>query len=235
MPASKFLKQHWSRTPDAELDAALRAAHQSLDAFSVATEKSGSLIQSWVKGQTVVEFDHYPVDDVVDTRRGSQFFYHAHRADGVEHGHLHLFWHATSTGRRRYVAGLAPRWKRAAPTHLFAIGLDDRGLPVSLFTVNQWVTDGHWFDADTTLAMVDRFEVGDAPEHEASSQWLNHFVSLYRPLIADLLARRDKRLARRSDLKAALHDRRLELLSFARIDWAADLDALEAETARRRL
>ena len=56
---------------------------------------------------------------------------------------------------------------------------------------------------------------------------------MYRPLIEDLLVQRDRRLARRRDLAQALDDRRLELLSHAPIDWAADLDALEAETLRR--
>jgi len=48
-----------------------------------------------------------------------------------------------------------------------------------------------------------------------------------------LLAKRDKRLEKRTDLKQALQDRRLELLSFAPIDWIADLDALEGEAMRR--
>ena len=58
-------------------------------------------------------------------------------------------------------------------------------------------------------------------------------VCLYRPLIADLLIQRDRRLARRADPALPLDNRQLELLSLIPIDWAADLDALEAEAARR--
>ena len=140
-------------------------ARASLDSFIRATRAHGSLIQSWVAGASPVALDHYPPGGVVDRRRGSQFFYHSHRGGDTEHGHLHLFWHATRSGRRRHLGapGAAGRgdWPRSAPSHLIAIGLDARGLPVSLFSVNHWVTDGHWFDADTTLAMIRRFALKD--------------------------------------------------------------------------
>ncbi|PKO62275.1 MAG: hypothetical protein CVU24_04775 [Betaproteobacteria bacterium HGW-Betaproteobacteria-18] len=193
------------------------------------------MIQNWIAGREVLEFEHYPPDDLVDVRKGSQFYYHAHRDGDQEHGHLHLFWHATATGRRRYLKPGQPRWNRTEPTHLFAISLDARGLPVGLFTVNQWVTDGHWFDAATTLACVDRFEMGAVQGYEHSCRWLTGFVRLYRPLINDLLMRRDRRMARRSDLAKALQDRDLEVLSLTPIDWIADMDALEAEAVRRGL
>jgi len=145
------------------------------------------LIQNWIAGREVLEFEHYPPDDLVDVRKGSQFYYHAHRDGDQEHGHLHLFWHATATGRRRYLKPGQPRWNRTEPTHLFAISLDAG------------------------------------------------FVRLYRPLINDLLMRRDRRMARRSDLAKALQDRDLEVLSLTPIDWIADMDALEAEAVRRGL
>lgn len=157
----------------------------------------------------------------------------SHRDGDKEHGHLHLFWHATASGRRRYLRPGQARWMRGAPTHLFAISLDARGLPVALFTVNQWVTDGHWFDAATTLACVDRFAMGELEGHEHACRWLTGFVRLYRPLIHELLVKRDQRLKRRSNLQQALQDRKLELLSLLQIDWSADLDALETEARRR--
>jgi hypothetical protein len=124
---------------------------------------------------------------------------------------------------------------RTAPTHLFAISLDARGLPVGLLTVNHWVTDGHWFDATKTLSFVERFALDGVNGHQQSCRWLSGFVHLYRPLIGGLLFRRDERLARRADPLAALTDHRLEVLSMVPIDWAADLDALETEATRRGL
>ncbi len=234
MTSSNLLRRHWAAASDTEIADSLRSAHASLKAFSRVTNRSGSLLQSWVKKAAVVEYDHYPTNDVVDGRSGSQFFYHCHRSAETEHGHVHLFWHATASGKRRYFAGNKPNWGTTAPSHLFAISLDDRGLPVALFTVNLWVTDGHWFDAETTLGMVDRFRLEGVPGHVGSCAWITHFVRMYRPVIAELMHQRDQRLARYKDFNRALQNRRLEVTSLIDIDWASDLDALEVESSRRK-
>lgn len=235
MGADRALVRHWRQATDQQVAGAVRAARDSVAAFSEATTASGSLIQSWVQGREVTEYEHYPPNDIVDRRRGSQFYYHAHRDGDLEHGHLHLFWHATASGRRRRLRHGQANWTRTAPSHLLSISLDARGLPVGLFTVNRWVTDGHWFDADTTLSFVDRFSLQLDGEHAISARWITAFVRFYRPRIAALLAQRDQRLARRRDRSLALDDHRLEVLSLLRLDWAADLDAIEAEAARRGL
>lgn len=235
MGADPLLVKYWRHATDDDVAGAVCAARDSVTAFGDATAASGSLIQSWVQGREVVEFEHYPASDVVDRKRGSQFYYHAHRDGDLEHGHVHLFWHATAGGRRRRLRMGQSAWKRTAPSHLLAISLDARGLPVGLFTVNRWVTDGHWFDAATTLSFVDRFALQLEGEHAASARWLTAFVRFYRPLIEALLARRDRRLARRADFARALTDHRLEVLSLQRLEWASDLDAIEAEATRRGL
>lgn len=215
---------------DAELLRAYAVARTSLDSFRRATQRHGSLIQSWVAGTDVVALDHYPAGGVIDRRRGSQFFYHCHRASDIEHGHLHLFWHATRGGRRRYLSPRgSPRrggWQRSAPSHLAAIGLDARGLPVSAFCTNRSVTDGHWFDAETTLSMLRRFELRGVAGHEDSCAWLTAFVRLYEPVFARLLNARDR---------AARCDRSAEVLSSARLDWAADLRRIDNEVQARGL
>lgn len=234
MTVSRPLQQYWRYASDSELTQVLQDAQSSVSAFAEATADHGSLIQCWIRGQEVREFEHYPNDDVVDSRRGSQFYYHSHRDGDREHGHLHLFWHATASGRRRYLKPGQPRWNRTEPTHLFAISLDARGLPVAIFAVNQWVTDGHWLDAATTLACVDRFALGDLEGYESTCRWLNGFVRLYRPVVAQLLAQRDKRMSRYPDPTIALKNHRLEILSQTQIHWLNDLDALESEVARRQ-
>lgn len=224
---------------DAELLRTRRAARVSLDSFSRATRRHGSLIQSWVAGAAVAALEHYPEGGVVDRRRGSQFFYHSHRAGDAEHGHLHLFWHATRSGRHRHLGppSTAGRgdWKRSAPSHLIAIGLDARGLPVSLFSVNHWVADGHWFDADTTLGMIRRFALKGIAGHADSCDWLTAFVRLYEPVIGRVLRSRDCRLGAQPSLKAALDDRQIEVVSMARLDWLADLNRIDRELIRRGL
>lgn len=235
MPASATLRRHWRTASLTELGTALHHGQASVEAFATATETAGSLLQSWVQGAEVVEYEHYPPSDVIDLASGTQFYYHAHRTHGDEHGHLHVFWHATASGRRSRPTQGRKVWKRHAPTHMLAIALDARGLPVKLFTTNQWVTEGHWFDASLTLACLDRCRPGPVPGHENACAWLGHFLALYRPLIADLLQRRDARLAKHGALADALSNHRLEVLSQSRIDWAADLDALQAEATRRGL
>lgn len=225
---------------DSELIRLRDAARASLDGFRRATAVHGSLIQSWVRGANVVALEHYPPGGVVDRRRGSQFYYHCHRTDSSEHGHIHLFWHATKSGRRRRLgrtrAGEAGSdWIRGAPSHLVSIGLDPRGLPVTLFTVNHWVTGGYWFDATTTLERVRRFELRDVAVHADSCAWITAFVRLYEPLIARVLNARDRRLARAAPLETALNDRRIEVVSHARLDWARDLQRLENELSTRGL
>jgi hypothetical protein len=215
------------------------AGASSVAAFERVTRRRGSLLQCWIRGQTVVEFDHYPADDVVDMFSGSQYFYHAHRSAAAEHGHLHLFWHADALGRRsQRMTKRAAHARRSAwaPTHLAAIGLNERGLPVSLFTVNRWVTGGHWFDAHGTLALLARFALSADGPYADANRWLGAFVRLYRPLLAVLLQQRDARVARLTATRpwaAVAADRRIEVLSHVAIDWERDLDALEAELARR--
>lgn len=214
------------------------AAQRSVDGFTRVTQAHGSLVQSWVRGAAVQSLEHYPIGGVVDRRHGSQLFYHSHRSGSTEHGHVHLFWHATRSGRRRYLSPAPTRrngepWARTAPSHLVAIGLDARGLPVSLFTVNRWVTGGHWFDAATTLDLVRRFTLRGVAGHGESCEWVSGFVSLYEPLIERLLHARDRRLARSGQLKDALENRRIEVVSSVQLDWAGDLARLEHELARR--
>jgi hypothetical protein len=219
---------------DRRLQSLHAAAQTSVAAFARATAEHGSLIQSWVGGAEPVALEHYPPGGVVDRHRGAQFFYHCHRADGAEHGHLHLFWHATRSGQRRHWRAFSG-WSRAAPSPLLSIGLDARGLPVSIFTVNHWVTGGYWFDAATSLARVQRFAMHEVAGHAAACAWITAFVRLYEPLIARVLQARDRRVARIGPAAAALADRRVEVLSSARLDWAADLSRLERELLRRGL
>jgi hypothetical protein len=101
--------------------------------------------------------------------------------------------------------------------------------------VNHWVTDGHWFDAETTLGMLRRFELRDVGDHADACAWLSAFVRLYEPVIARVLRGRDRVLRKRPDQKAALDDRRIEVVSTAQLDWSDDLRRLEAEVRARGL
>ncbi len=211
----------------AELLRLARSAQHMMTAWSDANKRHGSLIQAWVRGQAMQEQAHYPPGDVTDPASGSQYFYHAHRSQGGEHGHLHLFWHANARGHRRASAV----FKTGAPTHLFAVSLDARGLPESIFTTNLWVTDGHWFDADTTARLVGRFSVARGGRYAAADRWLNHFMALYRGAIELALLQRDRRVAlltRKRSWQTLSQDGRHEVLSVVSLNLANDLESIEA-------
>jgi hypothetical protein len=193
-----------------------RAACRSLRYWLRLTSSEGSVIAALTGGGTVFANRHYPEDDVIDAASGAQFYYHCHRGE-EEHGHLHLYLRAEPG---------------ADLTHLIAISLDPRGLPVGFFTVNRWVARDAWLPAAATLELVDRFHF-PVPGQEIEltlGRWLTHFLRFYRPVVAALLRERDARLEQRaqfSNLEAALDDRDLEIPSSSPIDWSADLAQIQ--------
>jgi hypothetical protein len=201
-----------------ELRRAQRNAARCVALFQQVVARHGSLVQAFVRGAPVLAHEHYPPGDVIDTRHGFQCFYHSHRGGSVEHGHLHLFQRA------------APGARDNTPGHLIAMGLDARGLPVSMFTVNHWVTGGAWRDARTTVASLESARFDAARGHTLAGRWLNAFIGLYLPVAQRVLLRRDALLrqhGRGSSWQRAHRDRSLEVISRSRIDWLADMQRLE--------
>ena len=83
--------------------------------------------------------------------------------------------------------------------------------------------------------MLKRFQLRDVPGHTESCAWTPGFVQLYAPTAASVLAARDRRLARQSNPAQARGDRRIEIISSARIDWMKDLQHLDDEVSARGL
>jgi hypothetical protein len=197
---------------------AQRNAARCVALFQQVVARHGSLVQAFVRGAPVLALEHYPPGDAIDMRHGFQCFYHSHRGGSVEHGHLHLFQRAAAGARD------------GAPGHLIAIGLDARGLPVSMFTVNHWVTGGAWRDARTTVAALEMARFDAARGHTLAGRWLNAFLRLYLPVAQRVLLRRDALLrqqGRASSWQRVRRDRSLEVISRSRIDWLADMQRLE--------
>lgn len=160
-----------------------------------------------------VEWAHYPRDDHVDRTSGARFYYHAHsapeRAPG-EHGHFHLS---------------VPVPANAAPiAHLIAISLDDKGLPLRLFTTNHWVTGDTWLDAETLIALLPGLSLRAAGRLGPVARWLGGMVVLYQDVIVELLRARDRRL---HGAVAALEDRSLHIVSERRISLPERLARIE--------
>ncbi|QYO75104.1 DUF6969 family protein [Devosia salina] len=151
----------------------------------------------------IAAWAHYPPGDVFDPASNSQWFYHCHPAeeDAREHGHFHCF--------------VRPTGPEGPIHHLCAVGVDARGKLLRLFTVNQWVVGDDWADADTTIALLDRFDMQMPRPSYLVNRWLTGVLVAYRSEIVDLVRERDAVLAGRVPPAGvpARDDRGLEVTS----------------------
>lgn len=165
----------------------------------------------------VAAWAHWPEGDAQDPRHRFRWFYHCHGGEGRlagEHGHFHVF-----SGDKKAVS------------HLVAISVDAKGLPLGLFTPNRWVTGEHWLPAARAIRRVERFTMAAPRAVRSVSAWLSAVLRAFSPQVRALLRRRDARLA---DLEARagrslFDDRRIPVLSRCTVDLreqAAALDAL---------
>lgn len=189
------------------------SARKALYHWLCLIERHGSLVRAFTAGCPPVQHQHYPLGDLVAPGSGTHCYYHCHRATG-EHGHLHLF--------RR------PRPRRPL-THLIAISLDGRGLPLGLFTVNRWVSQDRWLPAADTLRLLEGVSLSGSGCDPHLSGWLLHFLQYYRPTLEAVVHERDRALRQiETSMTMALEARDLEIPSHCPIDWAADLAAAES-------
>ncbi|MEI9982042.1 MAG: hypothetical protein WDN69_01785 [Aliidongia sp.] len=201
--------------------------------------------------------EHYPPGEVWDAETHAQYFYHAHpegeRAPG-EHGHFHLFLGqgGMPPGLTPLVLpemGLAPltrRSERGDPgthrsvrdrgvfSHLIGMSIDPHGRPVELFTTNRWVTGETWYRAEDVVRMLDRFDFAVATASRLD-RWLAAVFRVLKPAIVELILARDTAIMdwrrRRSRQLHVFDDRRLEIVTQQRVDFAAELNLLLAHMA----
>jgi len=151
----------------------------------------------------IAAWDHYPPGDVFDPASNAQWFYHCHPAEAgaAEHGHFHCF--------------LRPEGPDGPIHHLAAIGVDGQGRLLRLFTVNQWVVGDDWADAETSIALLPRFDMQMPRPSYLVNRWLTAIFAAYHDEIADLIRERDRVLAahRPPGGTATRADRDLEVTS----------------------
>lgn len=219
-----------STTSDAESVAGLRL----LNTYADLAERGEHLLDSVLGGQSPKQWAHYPDDDAIDDKHGYQWFYHSHspedRPGVAEHGHIHLFarrelWVLRlKSAREISFAKLEGGPKEALNTrHLLTIAFDAKGLPVSLFTVNSWVTGDLMLSAATTSWLLENMVL--ATGHSDVDVVVESVVRLCRQEIRQLLEQRDQTLFDFAG-KNVLADESLELLSECTIDVDAKLRAL---------
>lgn len=205
----------------------MRQAGKTVSECQRVLDKASSNIvgQCLANQGTFYEFDHYPSGDVYDGETHSQYYYHSHRPEGGEHGHFHTFLR-----KKGMPKGLEPidyKGKATIPSgnealaHLTAIAMNKPGQPISLFSVNRWVTDETFYNAQDTIAMLDSFKMDHTFPCLAVNQWITALVILFRPQIEALLIERDKTLKNWAALHMGIdiyEDRDLEVTSFLPIN-----------------
>lgn len=143
------------------------------------------------------EMSHYPDGDVYDRDSHSQYYYHAHREGGVEHGHFHTFIRGAGIAselRPRVELMQGQPWPSGseAISHLIAVSMDAWGQPIGLFACNRWVTDETWYPAAAVKQLLPGFSIDHAHPSWPTNLWLGALLQLFRPHIERLIEHRDR-------------------------------------------
>ena len=159
-------------------------AAQELASIQMKYAKSGRTLNeaALCGARDFIEWQHYPNNDLADEKSGYEFYYHAHSADEMpkgEHGHFHVI-------------------KRHAKSfhHLVGISLDQKGLPVRLFTTNQWVTGEEMADSNLVMQSVVEFQMDITGRMAPVSKWVGALMQLFQSEIKELIKERDQEITR---------------------------------------
>jgi hypothetical protein len=249
--------------PRAELERMVAAGQTARDCLR-SLEAAGDSVVSEALGSAAgfYEWRHYPEGDVYDPRTHAQYYYHAHppgERAANEHGHFHAFLRPRSmpAGVRPLMlpelaipdAPAQPHGPVLPParqpnqgedndklSHLVAISMDARGVPIRLFTTNRWVTGETWYGAEDVVRMLDRFAVEISGPSRPLNDWITAMFALFRPQMRALLADRDAAIMNwRRRHRGKIHvfeDRRLEVTSATDIDIDDQFQRVEAALRR---
>jgi hypothetical protein len=208
--------------------ARLRGAGAILRTYRKLAATGTHIMAPVLKGAAPVQWEHYPFENAFSSNGRYQWYYHSHspadRPAAEEHGHFHLFARMEGIQRRldsarerRFLATLAVEDSPAPTRHMLGVGLNGLGVPISLFTVNRWVTGDLMLSGAATVALLESMTLKTGyPEIDAL---LVGLVRLYRADIRALIRRRDAALRSRARKGGStLDDERLEVLSEIRLD-----------------
>jgi hypothetical protein len=192
------------------IQSTLCLAAQEIASIQMRYAKKGlTLSQAALCGaREFIEWGHYPKNDLVDPVSAYEFYYHAHSADEMldgEHGHFHLF-------KRNGVEF----------HHLIAIALNQQGLPIRLFTTNQWVTGENLISADLVLDHLRNFDMATKGRLAPVARWVSALTKLFFIDMGTLILDRDCKITQLEidcgGLKSALDSRRHHVLTECKID-----------------
>ena len=130
-----------------------------------------------------VEWRHYPKNDLMDLESGYEFYYHSHPSNEMlngEHGHFHLFKRDVKNTNQFF--------------HLIGIALNQKGLPVRIFTTNQWVTGESLVPAKTVLKALKGFNANVKGRMGPLARWLSSLTRVFFAEMALVIHERDQKI-----------------------------------------
>ncbi len=192
----------WSSLSEDRLLRMRQAGERVRECMRVLAKTQDNVVGEVLKSQgTFYEWDHYPDGDVYDRETHAQYYYHAHPAElrGGEHGHFHTFIRPRGMPRDIRPAPVEdyapPGDQDDALSHLIAVSMDRKGVPIRLFTTNRWVTGEVWYAAEDVIRLLDLFDMDLAWPSWPTNVWLTNMLRLFRPQIELLLKLRDETVA----------------------------------------
>lgn len=194
--------QDFSELSRDQLERLFEAGQEVIECHRVLAKSGDNIVGELLRDvEAFFEWNHYPEGDVYDGASHSQYYYHAHPPEERpgEHGHFHTFLRPKGMPKGVRPAKV-PNFKKPedpddALSHLMAISMDEKGFPVSMFTVNRWVTADVWYAAEDVIKFVDLFEIDLARPSWPVNRWLTGMMRLFRPQIVELLLARDRAIA----------------------------------------
>ena len=229
---------NFEQLPDETLKTLWSAATQLVKTASTLVKAGQSPAARFVHSdpnQSIISAAHLPDGDVFDDTNGYQFYCHSHRSLAKELAHIHLFFHATPSGRRRK----AVPWGSASPSHLVAISLGENGWPNGFFIPNLCITDGYWLSSKVIVKRIQTLDLSQvAKKHRVLARFIQNLLIVSLPNIQALLAKRDELIERAtatSPLKSVLADTSWEILCHQPFDLQAHISKLEHAVSARHI
>lgn len=193
------------------------------------------LLDEVLKSEKPQQWAHYPSEDAIDVSSGYQWFYHSHspedRPEGLEHGHIHLFarrplWSRRLKSRSEIEFRRICESERTHTNtgHLLAIGMNAKGVPTSIFTVNSWVTGDEMLSKELSMQLLASIQLNTG--YPSVDTVIESVIYLCHHEIQTVLQQRDETLASNIGV-SKLQDEKLELLSVLDINLDQRLRSLE--------
>ncbi|MDJ0949396.1 MAG: hypothetical protein QNJ94_10785 [Alphaproteobacteria bacterium] len=227
MPEGSVGGSDFSKLSLDQLEEMLEAGREVIECHRVLAKTGDNIVGELLRDvDNFFEWNHYPEGDVYDNTSHSQYYYHAHPPDERpgEHGHFHTFLRPKGMPKGIRAARVSdykkPKDPADALSHLVAISMDDKGFPISMFTVNRWVTADYWYKAEDVIKFIDLFEIDLAHPSWPVNRWLTGMMRLFRPQIVELLLARDRTIEdwrKKHPKRNPYKDHDIEVLSEAEV------------------